>query len=246
MTNVPAGARLLLDFIGKTETGRAGDDAYLTIIGHREGKLSKPLTAFTIDELLAAQKLWIKNWRGSAAGKYQILRKTLLGIVAEMGLEGSRKFTPQLQDAMGFHLLKRRGWGAFASGQATVRVFGHNLAKEWASIPVLAACNGAHGKLKRGQSYYDGDGVNSALVSAEAFEAVLLEAQKIATQPIAAPAPAPPAPKAPPMAPFPPTPIEPHEEPIAAPPMAPKRPGILLAAIVLVVLVVIAAIFALS
>lgn len=212
MTNAPTGAALLLDFIGKTETGVTGEDMYRTIYGHKEGRLTKPITAFTVDELLDAQKLWAKNWRGSAAGKYQIIRKTLLGLVAEMGVKGSQKFTPELQDAMGLHLLRRRGWDKFATGEVTLRVFAHSLAKEWASLPVLSKSNGAHRSIERGQSYYAGDGLNKALVSPEAFEAVLSDALKAASKPVAAPKPVPvPAP----------TPVEEHEEPIAPPPASP-------------------------
>lgn len=227
MTNVPSGAAMLLDFIGRAETGETGEDAYRTIFGHKEGKLSKPLTAFTIDELLDAQRLWAKNWRGSAAGKYQIIRKTLLGLVTDMGIKGSQKFTPELQDAMGLYLLRRRGWDKFAAGEVTMRVFAHSLAKEWASLPVLYASNGAHRKVSRGQSYYAGDGVNKALVTPEAFEAVLAEAQKAASRPPVAEPHAPePAPQ--------PTPIEEHEEPIAPPPQStPAHPLVVLATIIL-------------
>ena len=55
MSNVPAGATILLDFIGETETGRTGNDAYRTIYRHKQATLPKPVTDVTLDELLAAQ-----------------------------------------------------------------------------------------------------------------------------------------------------------------------------------------------
>lgn len=173
MTNVPASATILLNFIGETETGRTGNDAYLTIYKHKQSTLSKPLTDFTLDELLAAQRTWGKNWGSSAAGKYQIIRATIKGLVAELGLPGSTKFTPAIQDAMGFALLKRRGWTKFAAGQLSLKGYGNELAKEWASFPVLVNMQGASRPLTRGQSYYAGDGLNKSLAKPGDVEAVL-------------------------------------------------------------------------
>ena len=173
MSNVPAAATILLDFIGETETGRTGSEAYRTIYRHKQGTLPKPVTDFTLDELLAAQLKWGKNWGSSAAGKYQIIRATLKGLVAELGLPGSTKFTPAVQDQMGFALLKRRGWDRFATGVLSLKGFGNELAKEWASFPVLVDMQGASRRVERGQSYYAGDGLNKPLVKPGDVEAVL-------------------------------------------------------------------------
>lgn len=173
MSNVPASATILLNFIGETETGHSGIGAYRTIYRHKQGTLAKPVTDFTLDELLAAQLKWGKNWGSSAAGKYQIIRATLKGLVAELGLPGSTKFTPEVQDQMGFALLKRRGWDKFAAGQLSLKGYGNELAKEWASFPVLNDMQGASRRVERGQSYYAGDGLNKALVKPGDVEAVL-------------------------------------------------------------------------
>lgn len=201
MNNVPASATILLDFIGETETGRTGIDAYRTIYRHKQGTLPKPVTDFTLDELLAAQLKWGKNWGSSAAGKYQIIRATLKGLVAELGLPGSTKFAPEVQDAMGFALLKRRGWDRFASGQLSLKGYGNELAKEWASFPVLSDMQGASRAIERGQSYYAGDGLNKSLVKPGDVEAVLSDALNrlsVAAKPAQrVPDPKPPAPPAP-------------------------------------------------
>jgi len=195
MSNVPNGAAILLDFIGETETGRTGPEAYRTIYRHKQGTLPKPVTEFTLDELLAAQLKWGKNWGSSAAGKYQIIRATLKGLVAELGLPGSTKFTPAIQDAMGFALLKRRGWDKFASGQLSLKGYGNELAKEWASFPVLVDMQGASRRVMRGQSYYAGDGINKSLVKPGDVEAVLsdvlnrLSVSNLPAQPVPAPKP---------------------------------------------------------
>lgn len=171
--NVPAGAAMLLDFIGRAETGKTGREAYDVIVFYKQDKLPKPLTEYTISELLEAQKTWAKNWRGSAAGKYQIIRKTLQGLVDQMGIPGNAKFTPDLQDRLAYRLLTTRGWQAFTSGQVTLNAFALQLAKEWASMPVLSTVQGAHRVVKRGESYYAGDGVNASQKSADEFEAAL-------------------------------------------------------------------------
>lgn len=175
MTNVPPGAMKLLDFIGRAETGKTGRDAYDIIVFFKQDKLPKLLTEYTLSELLEAQKTWAKNWKGSAAGKYQIIRKTLLGLVTQMGIPGGTHFTPDVQDRFGFQLLTNRGWQAFASKQVTTNAFALQLAREWASMPVLSTTQGAHRQVKRGESYYAGDGVNSAQKKADELEAILAE-----------------------------------------------------------------------
>ena len=187
---VPKSAAVLLDFIGQVETGRSGIDAYNTVYGHKEAKLPKPLTQFTLDELLTAQKTWGKNWGSSAAGKYQIIRATLAGLVKDLGLRGDKHFTPQLQDELGLALLKRRGYARFVAGQTTITAFGNELAKEWASMPVLSDMQGHKRQVQVGQSYYSGDGLNKALVKPEAFREVLGKAM-VADVPTVAPKPAP-------------------------------------------------------
>ncbi|WP_336810948.1 hypothetical protein [Bosea sp. MMO-172] len=178
---VPAGAALLLDFIGQTEAPRGYD----TIYGNNQGKLPKPLTGMTIGEVLTAQPGWTKSFGSSAAGRYQIMKATLEGLLADpkLGLTRSMRFDANLQDRLGFHLLKRRGYAAFMAGQIGLTAFGKSLAQEWASFPVLSATQGNKRKVERGQSYYAGDGVNKALVKPETVEVVLFNARAAASAP---------------------------------------------------------------
>src|SRR5690606_31899131 len=83
-------------------TGHADAKAYRTIIGHQEGRLAKPLTSLTVAEVLAAQLVWEKEWEmpSGAAGAYQIIRKTLLGLKKALGLNGRETFDAALQDRM--------------------------------------------------------------------------------------------------------------------------------------------------
>lgn len=185
--NVPRGAAILLDFIGNTEAPKG----YGTIYANKQDRLPKPLTEMTLDEVQAAQVRWSKNHGSSAAGRYQFMRATLRGLIAEMGLRGSQRMTPDLQDAMAYHLLKRRHYDLFVAGRMTVVAFGLELAKEWASFPVLADTQGQKRRVARGMSYYAGDGLNKALVKPGDVESVLAEVLNEASRKPAQPAPAP-------------------------------------------------------
>jgi muramidase (phage lysozyme) len=171
--NVPAGAALLLAEIYRIETGRAGREAYDVVYGHKQGRLPKPITSMTVGEVIAAQVGWSKAHGSSAAGAPQFIRKTLQGLVTEMGIPNDALFSPGLQDRLAYRLLLRRGYREFVAGQINRVEFGKRLAMEWASFPVLANTRGAHRDVNRGQSYYAGDGLNKSLVKPEAVEALL-------------------------------------------------------------------------
>lgn len=145
---VPAGAAMLLDFIGDIET----PNGYGTIYANKQNKLKTPLTSMTLGDVVDAQKAWSKNHGASAAGRYQFMRATLQDLSRELGLRGNQLFDADLQDRLGYHLLKRRGYEDFMAGRIGVVEFGPRLAMEWASLPVLAATNGAHRQVPRGSS----------------------------------------------------------------------------------------------
>lgn len=185
---VPASAAILLDLIGNTEVGRKPPEAYDVIYGHKQGKLPKPLTSMTLDEVVAAQALWSKHHGSSAAGRYQFMRATMRELMKELGLKGSQKLDGDLQDRLAYHLLKRRGYEQFVTGKLSLDAFANNLAKEWASFPVLTAIKGAHRQLAVGQSYYAGDGLNKALVDPAKVRATLSEVLNEADRATAKPA----------------------------------------------------------
>ncbi|OEI84428.1 hypothetical protein GRI33_00970 [Brucella sp. BO3] len=170
---VPAGAALLLDFIRLTETGKADRSSYDVIYGHNEGKLPQPITTMTIGEVIDAQASFTRRFKSSAAGGYQFMRATLQDLSRELGLRGTQIFDPNLQDRLGYHLLKRRGYEEFMAGNIDRTEFGKRLAQEWASFPVLAAVRGAHRIVKRGETYYAGDALNKALVTPAKIETLL-------------------------------------------------------------------------
>lgn len=171
---VPPGAAILLDFIRETEVGSGGRASYDVIYAHKQDSLPKPLTAMTVGEVIDAQKTWSRAHGSSAAGAYQVMRATLVGLLKELpSLHRDVLFDPALQDSLAHHLLNRHGFAAFVAGEIGLAEFAKRLAMEWASLPVLVDTDGDRRRVRRGQSYYAGDGRNRALVRPERFEAVL-------------------------------------------------------------------------
>lgn len=222
---LPIGAKLLLDFIGNIEAPRGYD----TIYGNNQGKLEKPLTQMTLDEIIAAQAGWSKRFGSSAAGRYQFMRATLRGLMAELSLPGSAVLDADLQDRLGHFLLLRRGYDAFMAGKISANVFARQLAQEWASLPVLVSVQGAHRLITRGESYYSGDGKNKELTKPEDVEAILAKVKATGATVYAPP----------------PLPLEPEpEDAIAPPPEAPGNVAVGIAGWAIAAVVVIMAVMA--
>lgn len=167
--SVPAPARRILDFIGSKEAPRGYD----TVFGNHMDRMPKPLTTMTVDEVIAQGKWRTDTFGSSAAGRYHFMRATLASLKQTERLTGREVMTAAMQDRLGYALLLRRGYAKFMAGQLSVVGFGLALAQEWASFPVLATTKGAHRQVKRGQTYYLGDGLNKVLATAGEVEAVL-------------------------------------------------------------------------
>jgi len=193
---IPAPAQEILTLIRVTETARADETAYETIYGHNEDKLTKPITAMDVNEVQHWQPGFTKSFGSSATGAYQFMHATLKELKAKVGLTGEEIFSPDLQDDLGFVLLKRRGYQSWIDGKSTTDTFMIGLAKEWASFPVPSRMQGAHRVVERGQSYYAGDGVNKALVPPDKVW-LACEAARDAKVPQPEPEPPPPKPEAP-------------------------------------------------
>lgn len=173
---------MLLDFIKRIETGKADASTYDVIYAHAQARLPKPITRMTVAELQHHQT---NGWpaKSTAAGAYQFMRATLKDLRKELGLLDGQVFDANLQDRLGYHLLKRRGYEQFMSGKIGVVEFGKRLAQEWASLPLLAPANGN----TRGESYYDGDGLNKSLTTPETIEALLAKVKAAGNGPVSAP-----------------------------------------------------------
>lgn len=114
----------------------------------------------------------------TAAGKYQIIRKTLSSIIQGARIDTRRKFDEACQDEMACYLLGIRGFQKFLDGKIDADDMALNLAKEWASMPVPSDMRGASRQIKAGQSYYAGDGLNKAHATVTEVERALGIAQE--------------------------------------------------------------------
>jgi hypothetical protein len=125
-----------------------------------------PFDTMTINDVLKWQDDYVANGSASsAAGRYQVVRKTLRRAVKEMGLTGDELYDPAMQDQIALHLLKAdAGLDKFEAGIMDPKEFQDNIAKVWAGIP-----------NRSGKSHYDGDGLNAATVSVEDVQSALGE-----------------------------------------------------------------------
>lgn len=118
------------------------------------------LSTYPVGEILDWQRFLVaRGVKSTAAGAYQIIRPTLAGL-----FDGRHHivFTADAQDAAADALLLGRGWQKAKAGAITPIAFADALAREWAALPVQWDQHGRHRWVKRGQSYYAGDGINVA------------------------------------------------------------------------------------
>ena len=148
----------LLNLIRNEEAG----GNYNAVFGNPGNQ--RDLSEFSVDQILEFQReAQRRGYASTAIGGYQLLHKTLKGLKAEMGLSGSEKFTPELQDRMGMALLNRRGLQAFRSGRISKGQFALSLSQEFAALP----------NPNTGRSFYHGDGLNASKVPASTVYAAL-------------------------------------------------------------------------
>jgi muramidase (phage lysozyme) len=166
----------------------------------------------TLNEVKAFQTLMLaRGSKSSACGGYQFIKATLAATIAQMKLTGNEVWVPSLQDRMALHLMNGRGYQSYLTGKLSAEAFANNLAKEWASLPVVSAIKGSQGKtLKPGQSYYDGDGLNSAHHDPKVFLAAVVALKKDGVVAL------PPVPTVPPKAPEVVTPPQPEKKGLLA------------------------------
>ena len=143
-------------------------------------KPARKITTMTIAEVRAWQDSAVKGGaKSSAAGAYQIIRKTLSGLMAVqgLGLGFSDKFDKDNQDKLAIQLLRQRGIDKYLSGAIAENDMIMSLAKEWASLP----------RPDNGRSYYAGDGLNKAHATVDEVRSALRACKNYASAPAARP-----------------------------------------------------------
>ena len=147
-------AQPVLDLIGRYESR---GDYEIVYGGIPKAQRPQKLTAMTIAKVISWQRQVVATGAdSSAAGKYQIIRKTLEASVAALKMSMERLFDKTTQDELAVHLLASRGMQRFLDGQIDSDDMALGLAKEWASLPVPVDMMGQTRRIKSGQSYYAG------------------------------------------------------------------------------------------
>lgn len=144
----------LLTAIAQAESG----GNYNAYYGNAANKTIR-FTDMSVSDVLQWQKEYVSQGSvSSAAGRYQIIRPTLLKLVQELHIDPQTHFDEKLQDQMAIALLERRGSLEYVEKKITREQFAANLSKEWASLPKTTGPN-------PGESYYAADGINKSRVS---------------------------------------------------------------------------------
>jgi muramidase (phage lysozyme) len=153
----------LLDAIGKHEAPKG----YGQIYGGAKGvPRDTDVSKMRLKDVQALQRTMIAaGSRSTASGRYQFIKNTLTATMAEMRLTGEEVWEAALQDEMALHLIEKRGLMKYLAGSLPREAFANNLAKEWASLPVVTIQWNGKRTVTPGQSYYAGDGLNKALHS---------------------------------------------------------------------------------
>lgn len=144
------------------------------------GLLKKPLEKTTIGDVKRFQansrhnnsygQLW-------ATGRYQIIPKTLLGLLKRVPLKDTDLYNKENQDKLGWELIKERKPiidyinGTIPDTQTNLERASLEMAKIWASLGVPYSANG----VGKDQSYYGKNGVDKAHVKSEVVMAKLKE-----------------------------------------------------------------------
>jgi len=164
----PASYAALLNTIAKGES-KGNYNAYFGNASNSKIKF----TDMTIAQIQQWQQDYVKNGSpSSAVGKYQIVRPTLNGLIAQLNINPDQKFDAQMQDRMAVALLERRGSVNFVDNKLTREQFAENIAKEWAALPKTTGDNPDH-------SYYEGDGLNKSRISVDEVFGALGQLKKL-------------------------------------------------------------------
>lgn len=175
-----AEVRGLLGYIQKFEsvgaaTSQGVQSAYQVVYGGiaATDRPAKALTSMTVAEVLAWQDSIDARYSSEAAGAYQVMEDTLRGLVDSGQIDPDAVFNEATQDHVAELLMERRGLSKFVAGEISAEDFADNLAREWASFPVVRDQQGAKRYVERGQSYYAGDGLNKAHADPDEFLSVV-------------------------------------------------------------------------
>lgn len=162
----PAAFRPLLNLIAEGESND-NYNAYFSNPNNQE----VDFTSMTVAEVMTWQKEFVSQGNpSSAVGRYQIINKTLSGLVNQLEVDTNEKFDKKMQDRLAIALLERRGAKDYVNDRISREEFAANLAKEWAALPKVLGD-------KPHESYYASDGLNQSRVAVSEVLKAINQAQ---------------------------------------------------------------------
>ena len=138
--------------------------------GYKSAK--RNLTNMTVEQVMELQDSKDFN----AAGKPQVIRDTLKGLVKQGVIDPKAMFNEKTQNDILVHLTEKRAGGYITGRHNNINASLDDISKEWASVE----------NPYTGRSYYDKDGVNKAHTSAADVGKGLEQARELYQQNIAA------------------------------------------------------------
>jgi len=189
MTNAEVPLTNLLSLIGKGEASGSYDASNNPTGSDLDtSRGGKKLTEMTIAEVMYWQNEASRSERLGAVGKYQMIPSTFKEAVERGGYDKDAIFNAEMQDKMAtdWFLLggvKRPMLSAFLKGtpyngrEVSVEEAMTAGAMEWAALPVPYDMAGRNRRVRAGESYYEGDGQNSANISIDAYRKALIDAK---------------------------------------------------------------------
>jgi len=151
--------RTMLDLIGSLEAPQGYDQVYSGI----RTPPPAPLTSRTVKEVLNWQGVAATTSVSTAAGRYQVIRPTLRGLVNAGVINEDDRFNAATQDKIGRHLLRSAG---YPPNRKTLNTVANRISGIWAALPKVSG-KGA------GKSTYAGIAGNHALISADDYIGVI-------------------------------------------------------------------------
>ncbi len=149
----------VLELVGRLEAPGGYDTVYYGV----RVRPPRAITTMTVGEVLAWQRNTVRGGSvSSAAGRYQIIRPTLQGLVNQGVVLPSETFDAATQDRLGRHLLRATGYRAGDTSPGTA----NRIAGVWAALPRVDGPGAGH-------SIYEGVAGNHALITAPSYMAVL-------------------------------------------------------------------------
>lgn len=173
----------LLDLVASKEENPRAPDVYMSLWPSTHDTRIPQMTLAQIDQFQTSR---LRTQRSSAIGRYQFIRSTLRTLVQRTGVPRNLLFNNVLQDYLALQLLIGRQLRRWQSGTLTWnadgaqsndpdKAFMAHLSREWAAMPVpfdLPSISRGRGRgsrsVRRGQSYYAGDGLNAAGLNPDA------------------------------------------------------------------------------